>query len=209
MNIASPAPLRTARLGLTGGIGSGKSTVAQLLVQCGATLIDADQLSRSLTGSGGAAMAAIAQTFGAEYVNADGALDRDRMRALAFSQPASRKQLEAIVHPLIAQLSSAQVDAAVASGQRLIVFDIPLLVESRDWRRKLDAVAVVDCRVETQISRVMARNALAREAIENIIAAQASRSARRGAADVVFYNDGLSLQALQSQVQQVAAQFGL
>ena len=209
MNIASPAPLRTARLGLTGGIGSGKSTVAQLLVQCGATLIDADQLSRSLTGSGGAAMAAIAQTFGAEYVNADGALDRDRMRALAFSQPASRKQLEAIVHPLIAQLSAAQVDAAVASGQRLIVFDIPLLVESRDWRRKLDAVAVVDCRVETQINRVMARNALAREAIENIIAAQASRSARRAAADVVFYNDGLSLQALQSQVQQVAAQFGL
>ena len=154
-------------------------------------------------------MAAIAQTFGPEYVNADGSLDRDRMRALAFSQPASRKQLEAIVHPLIAQLSAAQVDAAVASGQRLIVFDIPLLVESSDWRRKLDAIAVVDCRVETQISRVMGRNALALDAIQSIIAAQASRNARRAAADIVFYNDALSLPALEIQVRQVAAQFGL
>ena len=201
--------LRPVRLGLTGGIGSGKSTVAQLLVQCGASLIDADQLSRSVTGPGGAAMAAIAQTFGPEYVNADGALDRDRMRALAFSQPASRKKLEAIVHPLIAQLTAFQVEAAVASGQRLIVFDIPLLVESSDWRRKLDAIAVVDCRIETQISRVMARNALALDAIESIIAAQASRSARRAAADVVLYNDALSLPALEIQVRQAAAQFGL
>lgn len=206
---SSTPTLRTARLGLTGGIGSGKSTVAQLLVQCGAALIDADQLSRSVTGAGGAAMAAIAQAFGPEYVNADGALDRDRMRALAFSQPAARKQLEAIVHPLIGQLTADQVNAAIASGQRLIVFDIPLLVESSNWRRKLDAIAVVDCRVETQISRVMARNALAPTAIESIIAAQASRSARRAAADMVFYNDGLSLHALQAQVQQVAAQFGL
>ena len=206
---SSTPTLRTARLGLTGGIGSGKSTVAQLLVQCGAALIDADQLSRSVTGAGGAAMAAIAQAFGPEYVNADGALDRDRMRALAFSQPAARKQLEAIVHPLIDQLTADQVNAAIASGQRLIVFDIPLLVESSNWRRKLDAIAVVDCRVETQISRVMARNALAPTAIESIIAAQASRSARRAAADMVFYNDGLSLHALQAQVQQVAAQFGL
>ena len=206
---SSTPTLRTARLGLTGGIGSGKSTVAQLLVQCGAALIDADQLSRSVTGAGGAAMAAIAQAFGPEYVNADGALDRDRMRALAFSQPAARKQLEAIVHPLIGQLTADQVNAAIASGQRLIVFDIPLLVESSHWRRKLDAIAVADCRVETQISRVMARNALAPTAIESIIAAQASRSARRAPADMVFYNDGLSLHALQVQVQQVAAQFGL
>lgn len=209
MNSSKLRAAPTVRLGLTGGIGSGKSTVAQLLVQCGAVLIDADQLARSVTGPGGAAMAAIAQAFGPEYVDADGALERGRMRALAFSQPASRKQLEAIVHPLIRQLTNAQVDAAVASGQRLVVFDIPLLVESSDWRRKLDAIAVVDCRVETQISRVMARNALGLEAIESIIAAQASRSVRRAAADVVFYNDGLSLQALDIQVRQVATQFGL
>ena len=199
----------TARLGLTGGIGSGKSTVAQQLVQCGAVLIDADQLARSVTEPGGAAMAAIAQVFGPDYVDAHGALDRQRMRALAFSQPASRQQLEAIVHPLVGQLIATQVDAAVAVGKRLVVLDIPLLVESGHWRSQLDAVVVVDCRVETQMQRVMARNALAPAAIESIIAAQASRSARRAAADMVLYNDGLSLQALDIQVRQVAAQFGL
>ena len=200
---------RTKRLGLTGGIGSGKSTVAQMLVQCGAVLIDADQLARTVTGPGGAAMAAIAQTFGPDYVDANGALDRNRMRALAFSEPASRKQLEAIVHPLVGQLTAAQVDGAVAAGQRLVVFDIPLLVESGHWRRQLDAIVVVDCRVETQMARVMARNALAPEAIQSIIAAQASRSARRAAADSVLYNDGLPLQGLDTQVRKVAAQFGL
>lgn len=199
----------TARLGLTGGIGSGKSTVAQMLLQRGAALIDADQLARSVTGPGGAAMAAIAQVFGPEYVDASGALDRDRMRALAFSEPASRQQLEAIVHPLVGQLTTAQVDTAVAAGQRLVVFDIPLLVESGHWRCQFDAVLVVDCRTETQMRRVMARNALAPDAIESIIAAQASRSARRAAADVVLYNDDLPMQVLDSQVQQVAAQFGL
>lgn len=206
MSIQGPRP---TRLGLTGGIGSGKSTVAQMLMQCGAVLIDADHLARTVTGPGGAAMAAIAQTFGPDYVDATGALDRDRMRTLAFSTPASRQQLEAIVHPLVGQLTAAQVDAAISTGQRLVVFDIPLLVESGHWRRQLHAIAVVDCRVETQISRVMARNALAPEAIENIIAAQASRSARRAAADVVLYNDGLSLQALDAQARQLAVQFGL
>ena len=110
---------------------------------------------------------------------------------------------------MVGQLTGAQVDAAVAAGQRLVVFDIPLLIESGHWRRQLDAVVVVDCRVETQIRRVMARNALAPEAIDSIIAAQASRSARRAGADLVLYNDALSLQALNIQVQQVAAQFGL
>ena len=151
----------TARLGLTGGIGSGKSTVAQMLVQCGAVLIDADHLARSVTAPGGGAMAAIAQVFGPEYVDASGALDRNRMRALAFSDPALRQQLEAIVHPLVRQLAASHVDAAVAAGQQLVVFDIPLLVESGHWRRQFDAVVVVDCRLETQMQRVMARNALA------------------------------------------------
>lgn len=197
------------RLGLTGGIGSGKSTVAHMLVELGATLLDADQMAREVTGPGGAAMAAITQVFGPDYVDATGALDRARMRALAFSQPSSRKQLEAIIHPLVAQLNEARAQAAVAAGQRLLVFDIPLLVESGHWARKLDAIAVVDCRVATQVARVVARNALAPEAIENIIASQASRSARRAAADVVLYNDGLSLDALHAQVRALAARFGL
>ena len=209
MSIVRTRGRHTARLGLTGGIGSGKSTVAQMLVQCGAVLIDADQLARTVTGPGGAAMAAIAQVFGPDYVDASGALDRDRMRKLAFSTPASRKELEAIVHPLVGQLTAAQVDAAVEAGQRLVVFDIPLLVESGHWRSQLDAIVVVDCRAATQMARVMARNALAPEAIESIIAAQASRSVRRAAADMVLYNDSLPLQALDTQVRQVAAQFGL
>lgn len=199
----------STRLGLTGGIGSGKSTVAQMLAAYGAVVLDADQMARAVTGPGGAAMAAIAQDFGPHYVDATGALHRARMRELAFSEPASRKRLEAIVHPLVAQLTQAHAQAALAAGQRLVVFDIPLLVESGHWAQKLDAIAVVDCRVKTQIDRVMARNALAPEAIQNIIASQASRSARRAAADIVLYNDGLSLEALNCKVGVLAARFGL
>ena len=203
------APTSSVRIGLTGGIGSGKSTVGRLLVHRGAALLDADEIAREMTQPGGLAMPSIVQTFGPEYMDASGALDRPRMRDLAFSRPASRKQLEAIVHPLVAQCTEHRARAAEAEGRRLLVFDIPLLVESGHWPRQLDAVVVVDCRIETQINRVMARNALAPETIDSIIAAQASRSARRAGADLVLYNDALSLQALNIQVQQVAAQFGL
>ena len=197
------------RLGLTGGIGSGKSTVGQMLAGLGATLLDADQMARTVTGPDGAAMAAIAQVFGAELVDANGALDRDRMRALVFAQPAARQQLEAIVHPLVAHLTEALAQRAIDDGRRLLVFDIPLLVETAQRLPDMHAVLVVDCREQTQIERVMARNALPRETIENILAAQASRRARRAAADAVLYNDGLSLQALQAQVAALAKQFGL
>lgn len=198
------------RLGLTGGIGSGKSTVAQMLLGLGGcTLLDADEMARTATGPGGAAMAAITRFFGPEFVDASGALHRDRMRTLAFTQPASRKQLEAIVHPLILQMTEEQAAAATASGQRLLVFDIPLLVESGHWLRKLHAVAVVDCQEETQMARVMGRSGLDMEAIEKIMASQVSRRARRAAADVVVYNDGLSLEALHSQVHALWNRFGL
>ena len=173
------------------------------------TYIDGDTVIAFDTGPASALIDDWMMTRRGTPFDANGALDRQRMRTLAFSQPASRQQLEAIVHPLVGQLTGAQVDAAVAAGQRLVVFDIPLLIESGHWRRQLDAVVVVDCRVETQIRRVMARNALAPETIDSIIAAQASRSARRAGADLVLYNDALSLQALNIQVQQVAAQFGL
>ena len=207
---AAPVPTGAAfRLGLTGGIGSGKSTVGQMLAAQGATLLDADQIARAVTGPGGAAMAAIAQAFGAELVDANGALDRDRMRALVFAQPAARQQLEAIVHPLVAKLTQAQAQSAVQSGQRLLVFDIPLLVETGQRLPEMHAVLVVDCQEQTQIDRVMARNALPRATIENILAAQATRRARRAAADAVLYNDGLSLQDLQAQVAALAHRFGL
>ncbi|MBH1976953.1 MAG: dephospho-CoA kinase [Comamonadaceae bacterium] len=203
------APTSSVRIGLTGGIGSGKSTVARILVNRGAILLDADQIAREMTQPGGLAMPSIVQTFGFEYMDASGALDRARMRNLAFSRPESRKQLEAILHPLVAQCTESRACAAEAAGRRLLVFDIPLLVESGHWPRQLDAVVVVDCRTETQIDRVMARNALDRKTIEGIIAAQSSRAVRRRAADAVLYNDQLSLEALQSQVDALATRFGL
>ena len=197
------------RIGLTGGIGSGKSTVARVLVDCGAALIDADAISRQLTAPGGAAISALASQFGPQIITAEGAMDRDRMRQLAFNDPALKKQLEAIIHPLISQESLRQSSAAVDAGCACIVFDIPLLVESGRWRQQLDRVLVVDCAEDTQIARVMARNGLTREGVEKIIAAQASRAQRLAAADICICNEGLSLQALARLVRQLAPRFGL
>lgn len=197
------------RLGLTGGMGSGKSTVGQMLAERGATLVDADQIARGVTKSGGAAMPAIIQAFGTGFVDAQGALDRDKMRTHAFARPAVRYQLEAIIHPLVTRLSQAQAQAALAAGARLVVLDIPLLVESKHWPARLDAVLVVDCRKETQIARVAARNGLEQTAIERILAAQASRDQRLAHADVVLSNDELSLDALRQQVSALAQRFGL
>lgn len=197
------------RLGLTGGIGSGKSTVAQMLAEHGAALVDADQIAREVTGPGGAAMPAIAQVFGADFVDARGALDRDQMRAHAFAHAAARQQLEAIIHPLVASLSQQRAQAALDAGAPLVVLDIPLLVESGHWPARLDAVLVVDCRPETQVVRVMARNGLERPAIERILAAQASREQRLAHSDMVLYNDGLSFAALQQEVRALLQWFGL
>jgi dephospho-CoA kinase len=197
------------RIGLTGGIGSGKSTVARVLVACGAALIDADAISRQLTAAGGAAISELAVQFGPQVITPDGALDREQMRQLAFSDPAIKLQLEAIIHPLVTQESLRQSNAATAAGRACIVFDIPLLVESGHWRRQLDQVLVVDCLKTTQIARVMARNAWTREAVEKIIAAQASRAQRLTAADICICNEGLSLEALARLVRQAAPSFGL
>lgn len=197
------------RLGLTGGIGSGKSTVGQMLAERGAALVDADQIARSVTGPGGAAMPAIIQAFGADFVDTDGALNRDRMRSHAFTHASVRQQLEAIIHPLVARLSQERAQAAITAGAPLVVMDIPLLVESKHWPTRLDAVLVVDCRRETQISRVVARNGLKPAAIERILAAQANRTQRLAHADIVLYNDGLSLDALRQQVGTLAQRFGL
>ena len=197
------------RIGLTGGIGSGKSTVARVLVACGAALIDADAISRQLTAPAGAATGELARQFGPEIITAEGAMDRDQMRQLAFSDPAIKGRLEAIIHPLVSLEASRQTSAAVAAGRACIVFDIPLLVESGRWRQQLDRVLVVDCLVETQIARVMARNALPREMVEKIIAGQARRAQRLMAADACICNEGLSLQDLERQVRQLARCFGL
>ncbi|RYG14532.1 MAG: dephospho-CoA kinase [Burkholderiales bacterium] len=197
------------RIGLTGGIGSGKSTVAAMLAALGAAVIDADANARAVTAAGGSGIAAIAAEFGASFIGADGAMDRDAMRALAYADPGARKRLEAIVHPLVGQEGARQAQAAVHAGIGRIVFDIPLLVESGRWRQQLDRILVIDCTAATQISRVVARNALSQEAVERIIAAQASRGQRLSAADAIIFNDGLTLDGLRAEVRQAAQGFGL
>lgn len=205
------APERSPfRLGLTGGIGSGKSTVAARLQARGATLIDADHISRSLTASSGMALPLIAQAFGADLIDAQGALNRARMRELVFADPSARQRLEAILHPLIAEQTRQQHEAAVAAGSKLIVHDIPLLVESGHWRTRLDGVLVVDCRESTQTERVMARSALTHEAVQAIIDAQATRAQRLATADWVIHNDdGVTIETLHAYTDQIAAWFGL
>ena len=198
------------RLGLTGGIGSGKSTVASILARAGAAVMDADAISRSLTQAGGRAIPAILAEFGETLIGPDGAMDREAMRALVFSNPSSKRQLEAIVHPLVGQVLQEQSNAAVAAGHACLVYDVPLLVESGDrWRRQVDWVCVVDCEVETQIQRVMARNQLGRADVERIISQQASRQQRLASADAVIFNEGIDLAQLEHLVHEMMARFGL
>ena len=197
------------RIGLTGGIGSGKSTVLAMLQALGAAAIDADAISRATTAAGGAAIPHIAERFGPGFITPEGALDRARMRERAYTQPEARRELERIIHPLVGAESALQVEAALAAGARCIVFDIPLLVESGRWRAQVERVLVVDCEPETQVARVVARSALAPEEVRAIIAAQAPRALRLAAADVVICNEGLTLDALRNEVEQAARCFGL
>jgi dephospho-CoA kinase len=197
------------RVGLTGGIGSGKSTVLQMLAQLGAAVIDADVISRGTTAAGGAAIDTIAERFGSDYITPEGALDRDRMRERAYADPLARKLLEEIIHPLVSLESARQVQTALEAGVRCIVFDIPLLVESGRWQSQVDQVLVVDCSPPTQVDRVVARSGLKAEEVRAIIAAQASRSQRLAAADLVICNEGLSLDQLRDKVVQAARRFGL
>ena len=195
------------KLGLTGGIGSGKSTVARLFADCGAAVIDSDAIARAVTLPGGAAIDSIAKQFGSHFITPQGAMDRDLMRALAFSDIQARKQLEEIIHPLVAEETARQ--AAQASSV-CIVFDVPLLVESGRWRQKLDQVLVIDCSEEAQIRRVILRNGWTREAVLQVMAGQAGRNQRLGAADLCIFNDEpLSLVALAGLVRQLAQRFGL
>jgi dephospho-CoA kinase len=196
--MTSSTPLR---IGLTGGIGSGKSTVGQMLQERGAAVIDADAIARSVTAAHGTAMPAIAQAFGPDFITPDGALDRERMRAHVFSHPKAKQALEAIIHPLVAQETQRQAQQAIANGHHTLVFDVPLLVESgARWRAQVDRVLVVDCSEETQIQRVMARNSWKREAVQAVATAQASRAQKLAAADWVIDNEGISLEALRKRV---------
>ncbi len=194
------------RIGLTGGIGSGKSTVAAMLAALGATVVDADALSRASTAAGGAAIEPIRQVFGDAFITPAGALDRDRMRARVFSDADAKAQLEAIIHPLV----QAEIDRRVAAcTAEAIVLDLPLLVESAAWRQRCDRVWVVDCAPQTQIRRVMARNGWPREQVLAVLAQQASRAQRLAAADVVIDNEDVDLDTLRERVRRAWAAQGL
>lgn len=197
------------RIGLTGGIGSGKSTVAALWAQVGATVVDVDAISRQLTETGGAAMEGIRHEFGAAFITPQEALDRNAMRALVFADHTARQRLEAIVHPLIGVEVARQTRQAMGTNLRCIVYDVPLLAESRHWRAQVDWVLVVDCMPEVQIARTMQRSGLTRQAVEQIMAAQTSREKRLRVADGVIFNTGLSLDALAAAVRQIKVRFGL
>src|SRR6202012_366139 len=185
-------------VGLTGGIGSGKSTVADLFAARGAAIVDTDLIAHRITAPHGVAMPKIATEFGASFVAPDGSLDRARMRALVFSDEGARKRLEAITHPLIR--AETEREQQEAQGPYVIIV-VQLLVESGSWKTRVNRVLTVDCSVETQIARVMRRNAFSREQVLAIIARQATREARVTAADDVIDNDNTPLDVLTAQVE--------
>ena len=193
--------MRPVHIGLTGGIGSGKSTVAGLWVGCGAVLVDTDAIARQLTAAHGLALTDIARAFGADMIGADGALARDRMRELVFAEPSAKVRLEAILHPLIGEQARQEASRAAESGARAVLFDVPLLAESAHWRRRVDRVLVVDCTQDTQIQRVVARSAWTPDMVRRVMVQQAPREQRRSIADAVIFNEGLSLQDLAEQVR--------
>lgn len=187
-------------LGLTGGIGSGKTAVSDLLGQFGAGIVDTDLIAHQITAPGGNAIDPIRAAFGAEYIDPDGAMDRAKMRHLVFSHPEARKTLESITHPLIRQETLEQANVLAQKGVPYLVFVVPLLIESGTWLDQIDYLIVVDCPEETQISRVMRRSNLTRVEAEAILKAQASRQERLTHANAVIENNS-SLDALKTEVQ--------
>jgi dephospho-CoA kinase len=175
-------------VGLTGGIGSGKSTVAARLQDLGAGIVDTDVIAHRLTAPGGAAMPAIAQAFGPDYVAADGSLDRARMRTRVFGEQETKRRLESILHPLIREATDAATRQHAQRAPYVVVV-VPLLVESGGWRERVDRVLVVDCSERTQVERVRARSGLSAAEARSIIAQQATRQARLDAADDVIVNE--------------------
>lgn len=186
-------------IGLTGGVGSGKSSVAELFAERGIAVIDADALSHRLTAAGGAAIAPIRTAFGAAMLTAEGALDRARMRALVFRDEAAKRKLEAILHPLIAQAAEREKCAARSP---YLIHMIPLLIEGGAARARVDRILVVDCPEETQIARVMQRSGLTRTEVEAIMATQVARAERLAHADDIVDNSG-SRATLAPQVERL------
>jgi dephospho-CoA kinase len=190
-------------VGLTGGIGSGKSAAAEEFGRLGATVVDTDAIALELTRAGGAATGQVRSLFGDEYVDADGAMDRAKMRALAFRDPAARKKLEELLHPMIRAESERRM--AAASGP-YVIHVVPLLVESAGYRQRVARVLVVDCPESVQMERVQRRSGLSEDEVKRIIGAQIKREDRLAAADDVIDNSG-TLDALHKQVRALHARY--
>lgn len=184
-------------IGLTGGIGSGKTTVANFFAQLGASVIDTDVIAHNLTAPGGAAIAAIRHAFGDKFISADGAMDRQKMRAYVFADPKAKQRLEHILHP---QIRQACEEAAQAAQGRYVIFVVPLLIESGTWLHRVKKILVVDCDEETQIARVMQRNQFSREQVCSIMQTQASRELRLQHADDVI-NSQQELAQVKQQIE--------
>jgi dephospho-CoA kinase len=185
------------KVGLTGGIGSGKTTLANAFAAYGVPIVDTDIIAHRVTAPDGAAISRLFTEFGPTFITPENALDRARMRELVFSDAQAKQRLEAILHPLIQAETEREMQAA--KGPYLICV-VPLLVESGHWRQRIDRVLVVDCTVHTQIKRVMQRNGFTREQVQAIIARQATRQARLAAADDVIFNEADSIAPLQPEI---------
>jgi dephospho-CoA kinase len=198
-------------VGLTGGIGSGKSAAAQVFEELGATVIDTDAIAHALTAPGAAAIAPIRAAFGADYLTPEGALARTRMRELVFADAAKKRVLESILHPMVRARTS---ELAQAARSPYVILMVPLLIESRDYRARCQRILVVDCPEPLQLARVMARSGLAAAQVRAIMATQVGRAARLASADDVIDNSGdpahlrRQVEALHARYLQLAAAAG-
>ena len=198
----SELKMRLPLIGLTGGIGSGKTAVSDILAQLGAGVIDTDLIAHRITAPGGCAIPPIQTYFGADFIDSNGALDRSKMRSLVFQNLDAKKALEAITHPLIKQETIKLAKQLAEDGFPYLVFVVPLLVESGNWKGQIDHLVVVDCPEELQIERVMQRSNLSRAEIMGILQAQATRQERLAVADTVIENQG-KLAELHQSVEQL------
>ena len=187
-------------VGLTGGIGSGKTQVSNTFEALGVPVIDTDLISHAVTAPNGLAIPTIREAFGDEMIDPSGKLDRAKMRELVFRDPQAKQKLEAILHPLIANVTMASI--AQHSDAPYVVLVVPLLAESVQWINRCDRILVIDCEVQTQIERVIARSGMTREQVSAIIATQASREARKAIANEVIVNES-TIEALTQQVKRL------
>jgi dephospho-CoA kinase len=190
-------------VGLTGGIGSGKTTVAESFASNGASVVDTDKISHLLTGPNQPALAEIARNFGPQFLASDGSLDRIRMRNLVFADPSARKNLEEILHPMIREETVRQIQNAIAP---YVIVVVPLLIESDSYKKTMNRILVVDCEPETQIRRVTERSGLNREEVLSIIKTQVSRERRLSEANDIIYNEG-TIESLLAQVKALHIQY--